>query len=113
MGVVNRWKPHLVVDVHQWVPGDASQTPMAEASGRRLARLAASRMTQAVRANGGQLNFRVQGGSSDLCHRYLESISVPSILLETRHRPGSVAMRTRSIRTTVTALQQTVDLLVR
>jgi hypothetical protein len=68
-------------------------------------------MTQVARANGDRLDFRLQGGGAALCHRYLGSRGVPSILLETVHRPGSVAMRDKSIRTSVTALQRTVDLL--
>ncbi len=108
---LQRWQPQLVVDVHQWVPGDAHQTPMAEASGGSLSRKAASAMTAAARKNGYWLAYRSQGGGGTLCNRHYGGKGVPAILLETIHHPDSPNRRNIAIQTSVVALQRALDLL--
>ena len=110
-GLLGNWRPQLVVDVHQWVPGDSCQTPMAEASGGRLARTVASAMATAARARGYRLESRSYSTGGTLCHRYWGAQGVPGILLETIHRPGSPSARARAIGTSVVALQRALDVL--
>jgi predicted deacylase len=109
--LVAAWQPHLVVDVHQWVPGDSTQTPMAEASGGFLGRRVASAMASAVRAKGMRLSYRTHGVGGSLCHRYWGARGIPAILLETVHRPNSPRQRQIAIQTTVIALQRALDIL--
>ena len=109
---LQRWQPHLVVDVHQWVPGDACQTPMAEVTGDHFARKAGALMAGAARQNGYRLAYRAHGGGGTLCHRhYGRQRGVPAILLETVHRPHSPRHRQIAIQTSVVALQRVLDLL--
>jgi len=109
MELLAAWQPHLVVDVHQWVPGDNVQTPMAEASGGSLGRRAAAGMTLAARAGGFRLAYRTYGTGGTLCHRYWGGQGVPGILLETIHRPQSPRSRQIAIATSVLALQRALN----
>lgn len=109
MELITPWNPHLVVDVHQWVPGDSTQTPMAEACGGQLARSVAASMAQGARSAGLRLAFRTSGIGGALCHRYWAARGIPAILLETIHKPGSSHKRQIAVRTSVLALQRALD----
>jgi murein tripeptide amidase MpaA len=99
------WKPHLVVDVHQWLPDHTQPPPMAEASGGKLARQTAQRMALNNRQRGYWLAARSRWGLDTLCHRYFgQRFKIPSILLETRHRPHVAGAREVAIGTSLTAL---------
>ena len=102
---VAAWKPHLVVDVHQWLPDHNQPPPMAEASGGKLARQTAIRMAQNNRQRGYWLAARSRWGLDTLCHRYWgQRFKIPAILLETRHRPHVAGARDIAINTSLTAL---------
>ena len=109
VGVLTRWiggwKPHLVIDNHQWLPSDRMPPPMAEASGGKLARQTAIRMAQNNRQRGYWLAARSRWGLDTLCHRYWgQRFKIPAILLETRHRPHVAGARDIAINTSLTAL---------
>jgi hypothetical protein len=99
------WKPHLLVDVHQWLPKDRQNAPMAEASGGALAKRTAARMAQNSARRGYALSARSRWGLDTLFHRFWgQRYRVPSILLETRHRPGVAGAREVAIGTSLAAL---------
>jgi hypothetical protein len=104
-----RWivasKPHLVVDVHQWLPGEHQHQPMAEASGGIVARQTAQRMARNSARRGYVLAARSRWGLDTLCHRYWgQRFKIPAILLESRHRPTVPGAREVAIGTSLTAL---------
>lgn len=102
---VSAWKPHLMVDVHQWLPNERQPPPMAEASGGTLARRTAQRMAQNSASRGYWLAARSRWGLDTLSHRYWgQRFKVPSILLETRHRPNESGARDVAIGTSLAAL---------
>jgi hypothetical protein len=106
------WQPHLVVDVHQWVPGDRTQTPMAEAAGGMLGRQAGKLMAQAARQRGYALSYRSRGVGGALLHQhYGWGRGISAILLETVHRPKSAKQRQVAINTSVAALQRALEFL--
>jgi len=99
-------RPKLVIDVHQWVPGDSCQTPLAEAAGGALANQIVSEMHHDCAVDGLALApRRWLSGADSLCHRYYGAAQhIPAILLETRHVPGDPNARTAAIETTCVAL---------
>jgi hypothetical protein len=102
---IGAWKPHLVVDVHQWLPFEKMPPPMAEASGGALAKKTAQAMAQNNASRGYWLAARSRWGLDTLCHRFWgQRFKTPSILLETRHRPGVPGARDVAIGTSLTAL---------
>jgi hypothetical protein len=104
------WKPHLMLDVHQWLPDESQPPPMAEASGGALARQTAQRMAQSNRQRGYWLAARSRWGLDTLFHRYWgQRFKIPAILLETRHRPGVPGARDVAIGTSITALWSAVE----
>jgi hypothetical protein len=110
--LISAWKPHLLVDVHQWVPSDGAKLPMVEAAGGYISWSIAAGMSQAARSNGFKLAFRASRSSDTLCHRYWARAGVPSILLETTHNPRVARQRHVAIDTTIIALQRALDGLV-
>ncbi len=113
-----RWiaasKPDLVVDVHQWLPGEHQHEPMAEASGGVLARQTAQRMAQNSARRGYALAARSRWGLDTLCHRYWgQRFKIPAILLESRHRPGVPGARELAIATSLTALWSAAETLAK
>lgn len=112
MYYLQSWQPHLVVDVHQWVPGDSTQTPMAEAAGGTLGRQAGRLMAQAARRKGYALSYRSRGVGGALLHQhYGWQRGIDAILLETVHRPNSPKQRQIAINTSVAALQRALEFL--
>ncbi len=107
------WSPHLVVDVHQWVPGDSCQTPLVEPVGGDLARQAAATMRDACHAHGFSLTreFFLSAPHAGLCHQYWGSRGVPALMVETRHRPADAQSQEEATRTTVVGLLRVLDLL--
>jgi len=106
-----RWNPHLVIDVHQWVPGDECQEPMAVATGGGLATAAAAAAGNACRTHGYPLAARGMRLGSTLCTAYYGArCGIPALLLETRHVPSSVRSRATAVRTTVVGLLRVLDL---
>jgi murein tripeptide amidase MpaA len=102
---IGAWKPHLVVDVHQWLPNERQPPPMAEASGGPLARRTAQRMAQNSASRGYWLAARSRWGLDTLSHRYWgQRFKIPAILLETRHRPNEAGARDIAIGTSLAAL---------
>lgn len=102
---ITNFKPHLVIDVHQWAPHPRMPPSMAEASGGILARQAAQAMAQHNANKGFYLAARSRVGLASLCHRYHGQIlKTPAILLESRHRPGVPGARAVAITQTLTAL---------
>ncbi len=98
-------KPNLVVDVHQWLPAEHQNEPMAEASGGPVARRTAQRMAMNSQARGYDLAARSRWGLDTLCHRYWgQRFGIPAILLESRHRPSVPGARAIAIGTSLTAL---------
>lgn len=112
MYYLQSWQPHLVVDVHQWVPGDSTQTPMAEAAGGTLGRQAGRLMAQAAKRKGYALSYRSRGVGGALLHQhYGWQRGIDAILLETVHRPKSARQRQIAINTSVAALQRALEFL--
>lgn len=107
------WSPDLVVDVHQWVPGDPCQTPLVEPVGGRMAREAAATMRDACHAHGFSLarEFFVSAPQAGLCHQYYGSRGTPALMVETRHRPADAQAQEEATRTTVVGLLRVLDLL--
>ncbi|MBW3637983.1 MAG: DUF2817 domain-containing protein [Armatimonadetes bacterium] len=102
---IGAWRPHLIVDVHQWLPKDRQNEPMAEASGGALARRTAARMAQNSARRGYALSARSRWGLDTLSHRFWgQKFKIPAILLETRHRPGVAGAREAAIGTSLAAL---------
>lgn len=109
---LQNWAPQLIIDVHQWVPGDRTQTPMAEAAGGTLGRQVGAVMAQAARQKGYALSYRSHGVSNALLHyHYGWHRGIPAILLETVHRPRVPQQRQIAINTSVVALQRAIDFL--
>ncbi len=105
-----RWKPHLIVDVHQWLPDERMPPPMAEASGGWFARQTAQAMSQANARRSVSLAARARWGLNTLAHRFWgQRFKVPAILLETRHRPGVPGARDLAIQTTLISLWSAVE----
>lgn len=103
--VISNWKPHLVVDVHQWLPARHMPPPMAEASGGMVAKKAAQAMAYGNKQRGFYLSARSRWGNSTLCHRYFgQRAGVPAILLESRHQPHVPGAREVAIQQEVVAL---------
>lgn len=105
--LVANWKPHFLVDNHQWLPSPRQPIPMAEASGGAKAKTAARVMSQKSAHRGYYLAARNSrpSASQTLCHRFWgKQGKVPSILLETRHNPGVYGARERAINQAVAAL---------
>ena len=99
------WKPHLVIDNHQWLPAEHMPPPMAEASGGAKARQAARVMNQRTAQNGYPLAARSRWGLDTLCHRFWgQRFNIPAVLLETRHLPGKTGARTTAIEQAETGL---------
>ena len=99
------WKPHLVIDNHQWLPSEHMPPPMAEASGGIKARQAARTMNQRTAQNGYPLAARSRWGLDTLCHRFWgQRFKTPAVLLETRHLPGKNGARTTAIEQAETGL---------
>jgi hypothetical protein len=102
---IRAFKPHLVVDVHQWLPRDHMPPPMAEASGGWMARKAAQAMSIANAQRGYYLAARSRWGAATLCHRFFgQRAGTPAILLESRHRPNVPGARDVAIQQTLAAL---------
>ncbi|RYG64925.1 DUF2817 domain-containing protein, partial [bacterium] len=102
---IGAWKPHMVVDVHQWLPNERQPPPMAEASGGTLARQTAQRMAQNSASRGYALAARSRWGLDTLSHRYWgQRFHIPAILLESRHRPSVQGARDVAIGTSLAAL---------
>jgi hypothetical protein len=112
--LLEEWKPTLVLDVHQWVPGDSCQTPLLEASGGRRAQAIAAGMQQGCRASGYRFALKTKRSSdTHLCHRYYGMRAhIPAILLETRHVTNSTVARGKAIHASVLALLCALELLV-
>lgn len=112
--LLEEWKPTLVLDVHQWVPGDACQTPLLEASGGRRAQEIAEGMQRGCRASGYHFALKTNRGSDTrLCHRYYGIRGhIPAILLETRHVINSAGGREKAINASVLAMLCALELLV-
>ena len=107
VSLVAAWKPHLVVDNHQWLPSHRQPAPMAEASGGARARSAARLASRHNAQRGYSLAARNSrsGASNDLCHRFWGTrAKIPAILIETRHNPGVSGAREKAINQAVAAL---------
>ena len=107
-GLILQQRPDLVVDVHQWVPGDGVQMPMAESAGSRIAEGYSALMSRAAQRAGFRLADHETHQVDSLAHRYLTSQGIPAILVETVHIPGSKAQRHRAVGTSLAALQATL-----
>lgn len=95
---IAKWKPHLVIDNHQWLPARHQPPPMAEASGGANARRAAHIMSQRNAQNGYALAARSRWGLDTLCHRFWgQRFKTPAVLLETRHLPAKPGARSKAI----------------
>lgn len=104
------WKPHLVVDVHQWLPSEHMPPTMAEASGGELATRTARAMAYNNARKRYALAARSRWGLDTLCHRFWgQRLKTPAILLETRHRPGVAGARDLAIQTSLTALWSALE----
>lgn len=102
---IARFKPHLVVDNHQWLPDHHMPPPMAEASGGARAKRAAKLMSQRNAQRGYALAARSRWGLDTLAHRFWgQRQKTPAILLETRHRPNVAGARTKAIEQALAAL---------
>ena len=106
------WAPHLVVDVHQWVPGDVCQEPMAVARGGRQAARAAVVAAGACATHGFSISTAPAQLGASLCTAYYGGRPpTQAILLETRHVPGSTCHQESAVRTTVVSLLRVLDLM--
>ena len=95
---IGGWKPHLVIDNHQWLPSDHMPVPMAEASGGERARRAARVMSSRSAQRGFALSARSRRGLDTLCHRFWgQRYGTPAVLLETRHQPGKAGAREKAL----------------
>ena len=102
---IRGWKPHLVIDNHQWLPSDHMPVPMAEASGGAKARVAARTMSARSAQKGYALSARSRRGLDTLCHRFWgQRFNVPAVLLETRHQPGKAGARDKALEQAEAAL---------
>lgn len=111
---IGAWKPHLVVDVHQWLPFERMPPPMAEASGGALAKKTVHAMANNSASRGYWLAARSRWGLDTLCHRFWgQRFKTPSILLETRHRPTVAGARDVAIGTSLTALWSAAESITR
>lgn len=112
---LGEWRPELVIDVHQWVPGDSCQTPLAESTGGTLSARVVKAMCAACKGCGFRLAAaRWSGGGDNLCHRYWGiSRFTPAILLETRHLPESPVARNTAIQTTLVAVMQAIRVMAK
>ncbi|RYG53000.1 hypothetical protein EON80_33175 [bacterium] len=111
---IGTWKPHMVVDVHQWLPNERQPPPMAEASGGVLARQTAQRMAQNSASRGYALAARSRWGLDTLSHRYWgQRFHIPAILLESRHRPSVQGARDVAIGTSLAALWGAVEMVAK
>ena len=112
--MIRLWKPHLLVDNHQWLPDNHMPPPMAEASGPALSRQTARLMSQNNARRGHSLASRSRWGLDTLCHRFWgQRFKIPAILLETRHRPGVPGARDKAINQALTALWSAVETVAR
>ena len=92
------WKPHLIIDNHQWLPAQRMPPPMAEASGGARAQRAARIMSQRNAQSGYALSARSRWGLDTLCHRFWgQRYKTPAVLLETRHLPTKPGARSKAI----------------
>ena len=95
---IARWKPHLIIDNHQWLPSDHMPVPMAEASGGPRARQAARVMSSRSAQRGFALSARSRVGLDTLCHRFWgQRFGTPAVLLETRHQPAKAGARNKAL----------------
>ncbi len=95
---IGGWKPHLVIDNHQWLPSDHMPPPMAEASGGARARMAARTMSSRSAQRGFALSARSRVGLDTLCHRFWgQRFNTPAVLLETRHQPSKAGARSKAL----------------
>ena len=102
---IRGWKPHLVVDNHQWLPSERMPVPMAEASGGAKAQRAARIMAQRNAQSGHALSARSRWGLDTLAHRFWgQKYKTPAVLLETRHLPGNAGARSKAIEQAEVAL---------
>ena len=102
---IRGWKPHLVVDNHQWLPSKRMPPPMAEASGDERARRAARAMSQRSVQRGFALSARSRRGLDTLAHRFWgQRYNTPAVLLETRHEPGKAGARNKALEQAEAAL---------
>ena len=102
---IRSWKPHLVIDNHQWLPSDRMPVPMAEASGGERARTAARAMSQRSAQRGFALSARSRRGLDTLCHRFWgQRYNTPAVLLETRHQPNKAGARNKALEQAEAAL---------
>ena len=102
---IRAWKPHLIIDNHQWLPSDHMPPPMAEASGGASARRAARTMSARSAQRGFALSARSRVGLDTLCHRFWgQRFGIPAVLLETRHQPDKAGARTKALEQAEAAL---------
>lgn len=112
--MIRLWKPHLLVDNHQWLPDERMPPPMAEASGPLLSRQTARLMSQNNARRGHALAARSRWGLDSLCHRFWgQRFKIPAILLETRHRPNVRGAREKAITQALTSLWSAVETVAR
>ena len=109
VGVLTRWigswKPHLIIDNHQWLPSDHMPPAMAEASGGPRARMAARTMSSRSAQRGFALSARSRQGLDTLCHRFWgQRYGTPAVLLETRHQPTKAGARSKALEQAEAAL---------
>ena len=102
---IQRWKPHLIIDNHQWLPSDHMPVPMAEASGGPRAQRAARTMSSRSAQRGYALSARSRRGLDTLCHRFWgQRYGTPAVLLETRHQPTKAGARSKALEQAEAAL---------
>ena len=96
---IGAWKPHLVIDNHQWLPARNMPPAMAEASGGERARNAARTMSSRSAQRGFALSARSRSdGLNTLAHRYWgRRFNTPAVLLETRHQPDKSGARSKAL----------------
>ena len=95
---IGAWKPHLLIDNHQWLPAKHMPPAMAEASGGPRARIAARTMSSRSAQRGFALSARSRVGLDTLCHRFWgQRFNIPAVLLETRHQPDKSGARTKAL----------------
>ncbi len=102
---IRGWKPHLVIDNHQWLPSHHMPVPMAEASGGPRAAMAARTMSARSAQRGYALSARSRRGLDTLCHRFWgQKFNTPAVLLETRHQPSKAGARSKALEQAEAAL---------
>lgn len=95
---IGGWKPHLLIDNHQWLPAKHMPPAMAEASGGPRARMAARTMSSRSAQRGFALSARSRIGLDTLCHRFWgQRFNTPAVLLETRHEPDKSGARNKAL----------------